>query len=184
MDNPIHRRNSYQPSHSQPRHAIIIGMTTDLSLIEKSVFDLSGISHEATPDQYLELRDRLDFMSAAIREARKKLDDAGIAILERTGPVRIGDTLYRVSVTAKKKPTKKPFEFAQSLMERLGGDWEAFSRCLAAGAFKPGQTAIELESVTGDAKAECEFFEVDTKKSVEGVPVKQVVAIPLKFASK
>lgn len=150
-----------------------------------------------TKEDYLELLDKLRFMKECIKTAEAIVEAKGIEIINASGPIECGDKIYVVGEDKSYKPLLKPGEMAQKLLEDLGGDWEAFARCLAANAFKHGQTREELEasllatsaapSVSSGTVGEKpkrkfdEYFELVKKKFVDAKPAKKIKEINRAF---
>lgn len=125
-------------------------------------------------DDWLELLNQLRFLKQCIKEAEAALEQKGVEIIERLGPIQCGEITYVVGEDKSWKPQLLPEAMFEKLLEGLGGELDALKRCLAAGCFKAGQTRIELgESLLG-VGVFTQLFKQETRKFVDSTPIKRV----------
>ena len=135
------------------------------------------------PEDYLELLTRLRFFKECVKSAESALEARGLELIDQFGPIESGGMLYVAGEDRKHKPQLPPPEFAAGLLEDLGGDWEAFARCLKADAFKHGQTRCELEAVKHAERFE-RYFKLVITRGVEEKPLRRVKQIDTAFLKK
>lgn len=152
-------------------------MSTDLAKIETDVLTLDD---NATPADYLVQLGRVKVAKGILRAIETMLEQKGMEIIERHGPIQCGDVEYAICIDKTEKPRKKPVDMARELVELCGGDWDAFADCLASGAFKHGAIKRLCETM-GAPERFREWFEQVIRKGVDEKPIKRVKEINQMF---
>lgn len=109
--------------------------TTSLAGLADSAFFMP--TAEATPEQVLEMMDRMDAVMAHAKEIKDNLNAAVIEWIKANGDLVSGTKRWYVGV---KKQTKCRDQKAlvEAVLNATGGDVDKFCEMLGANAFKPG----------------------------------------------
>lgn len=147
---------------------------SDLATLKSAILSIPA---ETTPEQLLELRDRVDAAKQFTKELDKLVNDRLAEYIEAHGAFECGGMLWTFSQDKDVNPKLKSAELAERIMQIVGGDWTRFGDLLASGAFKHGAVGKACDEF-GMRDTFNDLFETVYKQTVEGKPVKSVKKIP------
>jgi hypothetical protein len=144
----------------------------DTTALAKLTGDILAINDTMTADQVLEVREKLLFAKAKIRELEKDMNDGLIEWMRVNGDLQISEDKRLYIGKDKRIKCNNTAATLEALLTKTGGDFDAVCDCLSSNAFKHGACRTPL----GD--------DWDTHFDVEEIDEVKVKEADAKFARK
>ena len=112
----------------------------DLSIIDQTVISFGD---DTPTDLLLDLGDRIAAARELVKEINRRWEAAMVERIDRDGPIKCGEILYRVGEPPKTTCLNLPGA-VQAVLENVGGDFDLFCQHLSANALKHGACSKTL----------------------------------------
>ncbi len=137
-------------------------------------------ANEADLDSILQVKSKLAFCKASIKEWEGRIDAALFAYIEANGPQQVGPIKYYIG-TAKTTKCRNVGKALEALLQATGGDFDEVVACLSSGAIKYGACRNWFEPAIWDT-----HFEQIVKREIkedgsEGAPIRELVTANEEF---
>lgn len=150
-------------------------MKVDLLPIKAEVV---AVDQDAPAEQVAETLLHLETFERAVKDVRRKFDEAFEAWLGEHGSLTVGEIRYYIGKKSTTKVVDKAAAFA-ALVQATGGDAEAIAEILTASPFKVAAAREALGDLFD------QHFQTIVETDVAtGKPVREVKALNPKFARK
>lgn len=122
---------------------------------------IAVLPDEVDAETLLLLGDQIDFATKLLKEVRSRWESSMVKLIDREGPVKSGDILYRVGEPPKTTCLNLPGA-VQAVLESVGGDFDQFCSHLSSGALKHGACSKTLAPEVYE-----QFFMVERKRELQ-----------------
>jgi hypothetical protein len=156
--------------------------TTDIEPTASALFDaldaeIVAIEPDTPMDVAAAMRLRVVSILRMAQQAKSKLDEYLIPLVERQGPITVGTEVTAVVESEKHVKCHDLRAALEALITKSGGDWDLFTTTLSVNAIKPS----EAKKLLGDDLF-AEHFDVTWRKVLkDGQPSKKLITQDMKF---
>ena len=144
--------------------------------VKNGLQEVSELSLQASELEALEALNAVEVLYKAVREARKDFYDRLKGWIDEHGEIEFQGKRWYVGPNKKIERLVPLDDLAERVLSAVGGDLDAFCRCLSSGAFKYG----ELREVLGEDWQQC-FTEKIERDVKTGKPKRKVKSLQVGF---